>query len=254
MWFPFLHNGQTYKNAFSGSPCSSLLHEWKKKFCYQLEIEETWMSQLQKDPLVTSSIKIPQCRLSSFSFLSDFRRSSYEACVHVCASLWEKGSESERIAVTMWSVDSLTLTTHLDLLVGVAPSLSSVIARSPRVVLSERLRGRGYWYTVGFWGGRVYGLLLLHNECSYSWWPTSARMGAATASHLEARELARDACMELRNGRIRATKASKKMTPRVLRPPTPPLGRQDRSVSLAAATASPALCGSARGTLLCSSL
>ena len=60
--------------------------------------------------------------------------------------------------------------------------------------------------------------------------------------------------MDLQNGRIRATKACKKMTPRVLPPPTPPLGRQGRSVSLAAATASPALCGSAQGTLLCSSI
>ena len=58
--------------------------------------------------------------------------------------------------------------------------------------LSTRLRGRGYWYSMGFCKvGESMGYY--YSQCSYSPWPTHACMGAAAASHQEARELARDA-------------------------------------------------------------
>ena len=126
-------------------------------------------------------------------------------CLHLC--MREKGSES--IAAAMWQTlygvlecRSLTLTTHWRTCIfrsrvclwvrhPVSVPLShdrSLAARG----LSMRLRGRGYWYSMGFCKvGESMGYY--YSQCSYPPWPTHARMGAAAASHQEARELARDA-------------------------------------------------------------
>ena len=86
-------------------------------------------------------------------------------CLHLCV----REKESENIAVAMWQTlygvlgcRSFTLITHwrthifrLTLLVGVAPSLSSVIAWSlaRRAWFVQETNGRGYWYSIGFCKG-----------------------------------------------------------------------------------------------------